>query len=71
MHDSTRLTRPQRAALLAATYHRDGLVYVGSIHPRTLAALIRAGLMELVREYNGQPSVARITAAGRARGGAR
>jgi hypothetical protein len=64
------ITKTQRRVLRAATYHPDGLVYVGTIHPATLAALIRQGLMEQVSTFKGQPSVARINDAGRTKAGA-
>jgi hypothetical protein len=71
MNKATRLTTAQKAALTAATFHPAGLVYIGSIYSATLAVLIREGLMDLVSEYGGKPTCARLTAAGRTRGGAR
>ncbi|GAA2700100.1 hypothetical protein GCM10010429_02470 [Micromonospora olivasterospora] len=41
------MTRAQRAALVAAMHNRQGVVYAGSIHVRTLAALARRGLVTL------------------------
>ncbi|MFY1687458.1 hypothetical protein [Plantactinospora sp. WMMB782] len=61
--------------MVVATYDRSGRVFAGSIHSRTLDALVKRGLLEAIGTYRGRTTAARLTAAGwpvarRVRGGA-
>ncbi|SCE84303.1 hypothetical protein GA0074695_1541 [Micromonospora viridifaciens] len=56
------MSRPQRDALVAASYDPRGVVYAGAVSPRTLAALARRGLVTL--SQNG--TAATLTETGRA-----